>query len=119
MKKNEFVRYAIQQTWDELDCWELCCEYYKDVLNYQLPIRPEEKHKNLHGWKNLPWALEHAIVLCYKGDMPVHMGIYLGEQGVLHARKGSYAQVNSLYSLAMTYTKLEYYSYGVDDADFL
>ena len=133
MDKNEFINKIIGAKWvnravsfEACDCWGVVVLYYKHVLNIELPVVIGYKEKiNISDcwqeesskphWLETDNASDSGLVFtCYKGDLPSHVGVTIGNGMVLHSNgtnKSGGAQVNSIRAIQAIYGKMTYHKY--------
>jgi cell wall-associated NlpC family hydrolase len=102
--------------YDGTDCWGLCWLFYRDELGRSLPsfsgeYRVEDREilsELIHQSKALVNAVptrepEYGdLVLMKFRALPVHVGVYIDDQHVLHILKGINSVVESMRSPRLT-----------------
>ena len=82
---------------DGFDCFGLCYLYYKHVKGFT-PTISDEYHSHedfsksfcaqLHEWESVERPKEgDCLFVCFNGDIPMHCGIMISKNQVLHADK--------------------------------
>lgn len=106
MTKIEFIGKALRvpfadrgRDFDGWDCYGVVYQYYKLVLNINLPLYLDYIstteldrlssiiHSNQTDWIQVERPIENDLVLFRIGGMPVHLGVIVNEREMLHSEK--------------------------------
>ncbi|HCN5322470.1 TPA: C40 family peptidase [Escherichia coli] len=127
---SDFVRKVIGVPWanracsfDKVDCWGLVVLYYRHVLGIELHQTPDYEagtdfftcyQGDVVFWRPVDKPVEGGIFVGYRGAQPAHVGLVLNRQA-LHSRgESGSVRMDSFLVIQRAFTKVEYFSYGVD-----
>ena len=132
MTQHDFITKILGVKWvnrasafDAVDCFGVVMLYYKHVLNIDLPTVAGFIEKNSFvdcfdgekkNWQEIKAPTENGILFtCYRGDVPMHVGLCIGGGYALHCR-GSEKQhgkveIHSLRAIKRLYGRLTYHKY--------
>jgi len=132
VEQQDFIKNIIGKPWvnrassfDAADCWGLVVLYYKHVLDVNIPtvqgfVENEQFErcyaKNLHLWQEVKSPVVAGLVFtCYKGGIPLHVGICIGNGKALHSRgtKDNHGKVeiHSLRAIKSIYGKMTFHKF--------
>ena len=132
MTQNEFIKRILGKPWvnrassfESADCFGLVILYYKHVLNIDLPTVEgfSEKddfvscyNKGKELWREVSKPSKNGIVFtCYKGNMPMHVGLCIGDGYALHSRgtekQTGKVEIHSLRAIEHIYGKMTYHEF--------
>lgn len=132
MNQKEFIKKVLGIPWvnrssnfEAADCFGLIMLYYKHVLDIDLPVVDGfaensefldcyNKGKTL--WQEVKSPIENGIVFtCYRGDVPMHVGLCIGNGYALHSRgtekSHGKVEVHSLRAIERLYGKMSYHKF--------
>lgn len=125
MTKDEFIMRTIGRVtwkkyaadWDHMDCFGLVQMYYRHVLGIETTWG-----ETLNDWKEQGWEeLEHpadgaCAFICWRGSIPEHAGLYIGNGMLLHCDGTEYktggVRINSVKSINQIYGTVKFYAYN-------
>lgn len=127
---SDFVRKVIGVPWanracsfDKVDCWGLVVLYYRHVHGIELHQTPDYEagadfftcyQGDVVFWRKVDKPVDGGIFVGYRGAQPAHVGLVLNRQA-LHSRgENGSVRMDSLLVIQRAFTKVEYFSYGVD-----
>lgn len=102
-----------------LDCYGFALDVRRALGLGVWPEYPEHNQDNLHGdilfhsGEPLSEPTEGSIIICYRGELAVHMAICLklgGELMAVECQKKVNVRILELGQLERRYTKLEFFS---------
>lgn len=132
MTQNDFIKKILGKPWvnrastfDAADCFGLIILYYKNVLDIDLPVVDGFAEKgNFLGcynkgkilWQETKAPIENGIVFtCYRGDVPMHVGLCVGQGLALHSRgtekQPGKVEIHSLRAISRLYGKMTYHKF--------
>ncbi len=135
MTKEEFIKLAINTEWvnrgasfDGMDCYGLVILYYRHVMGIEVDIPSgygENKslsecfEEGSSKWEEVDRACGDDIAFtCYNGDLPVHVGVCIDRNRVIHALGSEddfgKVQINRLHSIRKLFGKVKFYRYKND-----
>lgn len=137
MDRATFIKKIIGTKWinrassfEGCDCWGLVILYYRHVLSIELPpvVGYCDNADMTNCWRNesrLPrWAAvdnpsrDGLVFTCYKGAIPTHVGVTIGDGKVLHSNgttESGGVQVNSIRAIESMYGRMTYHKFIEQD----
>lgn len=127
---SDFISRMIGVPWanracsfEKVDCWGLVVLYYRHALGIELHQTPDYEagadfftcyQGDVVFWRQVDKPIEGGIFVGYRGAQPAHVGLVLNRQA-LHSRgENGSVRMDSLLVIQRAFTKVEYFSYGVD-----
>ena len=95
---QEYLHNIIGKSYEQLDCWGIVKDFYKNIYDIDLPEFYTERPQNtkiVHEMITNERPLFNQVktpkignvVLMKVLGVPVHLGIYIGESKILHTTK--------------------------------
>jgi cell wall-associated NlpC family hydrolase len=125
MTKQEFILKSVGvpwirwgSSWQGMDCYGLVVRYYKDVLNIDLPDVPQTElaigfESMGDVWEYCEDPQDGIGFMSYRGDVPTHCGVYVGDGWLLHSHGNTYTggsvRMTRLDAMERVFGKIAFY----------